>query len=176
MPPVDPTLEGRFLVHYNTGFRNHTMKFYHSGTMDVGTFQAFWNDLIDAVGPMLTASTLVGIDYGAPTSHVTNPVDPTGFTGTWGSGAADGRTDSRFVGFSGRDTSGSRWKIDFFGLNVAVTDNNFRFALGENGQVDAALGVLTSNIDFPRSILAQPVSIKSYANHGYNAYWQRKTR
>jgi len=176
MAPLDPTAHGRYLVHYSTGFRPHTVKWYYEGDRDDAAFQDFWNTLIGDVGPLLSASTLLGIDHAPATSHITAPIATTGFTDSWGSGVADGRVDSRYVSFVGRSGGGIRWKAEFFGLNVAVTDNNFRFAAGENGAVDAAVATLIAAVGFPTAIDGTLVLVKNYANHGYNAYWQRKTR
>jgi hypothetical protein len=80
-----------------------------------------------------------------------------------------------FVSFIGRSTGGRRSRI--FVFNTALgPDNDYRSASGQNATITAAISALQALAPSLVAVDDFPVIWKTYANQGYNAYYQRKRR
>lgn len=84
----------------------------------------------------------------------------------------------RFASVNGRGiTTGREYKVGFY-FGVFAIDTNYRYTLGENPQMDTlinAFGILSASLEVC-TIGGDQMQRRTYANVGYNAYWQRKLR
>lgn len=172
MAPLNPNNTARFRFHYTTIGKQHTMEIRStSSPAAVGTFMMTF---LNALSGVQYASVIDFVDWAAAGSNVFNPV-VTGAEGfVWGSGAGLITNVPLFVNFIGRTAGGRRVRLAVFGNAVGAVD--YRFLNTENGTVDNARAALVAAGSLILGIDGLVPIWKSYANQGYNAYWQRQVR
>lgn len=139
-------------------------------------------DAVDSIVDILTAAQ--GLVYedqvwssaraSAAGSDISFPIAWTPIEGTNGNTPTD-TTKPFFVTFVGRSTGGRQvaWTI---GGAALISDSNYRVVEGENPGVDATLDAFRLAEPAPTAIDGLDPLMYSYANVGYNAYFQRKLR
>jgi hypothetical protein len=142
--------------------------------MSPASFGVFITLLVDTLDPLMFASTIDDVEWAASGSNVFNPV-VTGAEGHgYGTGAGTVTEIPEYIDFVGRTPGGKRVRAAFFGLGISAVD--YRFQAGENADVDAAIAVLVGSSASLLGIDGLNPVWKSYANQGFNAYWQREVR
>lgn len=172
MAPLSPDNTPRFRVHYTTVGRQHTMEVRSSSSpAAVGTFL---QNFFTTQGAVSFASVIDSVDFAVSGSNVFNPVT-TGAEGhTWGSGAGNTTSIPYFINYIGRSTGGRRLRMAVFGHAGAPID--YRYVAGENATVDNTIAVLVAAGGLLTCIDGITPVWKTYANVGFNAYWQRNVR
>jgi hypothetical protein len=99
-----------------------------------------------------------------------------------GAATVSGSYDANaFMGFQGISSLGNRASLFLYGVKVVPqtgvsnTQDDYRIYGNENADVLAAISELNLAV-INCAIDGTNVSWKNYANLGYNAYWQRKSR
>jgi hypothetical protein len=172
MAPLPPDSTPRFKVFYTNSGQQHTMNIRSHDSPSA--FGLNVDDFLNALSGLLTATTIDEVQFAATGSNVFNPVT-SGIEGnTYGSGAGSTLVRASYVDFIGRSTDGKRVRLAVFGTKDLGTD--FRFVAGENADVDAAIVALSAGANHFVTISDANPIWKSYANAGFNAYWQRAER
>lgn len=172
MAPLSPSNTARFRVHYTVIGKQHAMEVRSSSSpAAVGTFlQTFLADL----GALQYASVIDFVDFAVSGSNVFNPVTTGAEAFTWGSGAGTTSAIPLFINFIGRTSGGRRIRMAVFGTTGNAVD--YRYLAGENATVDNARADLVAAGSLLLGIDGLTPIWKTYANVGWNAYWQRKVR
>jgi len=132
------------------------------------------DDLFTALSGKLFATIIDEVQFAVDGSNVFNTV-VSGIEGnTYGSGAGIETNVPMFINFIGRSSDGRRVRVSVFGANSPGVD--FRFVAGEDADVTAAIAALNAPANHWVTIGDLEPFWKSYANAGWNAYWQRATR
>ena len=172
MAPLPPNSTPRYRVLYtNSGqqhsneWRSHVSPSAMSTELDV---------YFTAIQGLLTATVIDDVLFAASGSNVFNSVTMAFVGNTYGSGGGTTLVRASYVNFVGRSSDGRRIRVAFFGTTSLAGD--FRFVAGEDTNVDNTIAALNSGSSTLVTIGdIQPVW-KSYANAGFNAYWQRAER
>ena len=172
MAPLPPDSTPRYRVHYTTIGKQHSFEIRsHDSPSFIGTFIS---DFLTALGPVMYASAIDFVDFAADNSSVFNSVTTGAEALTWGSGAGSVLEIPQFINFIGRTSGGRRVRLAVFGVGVSSVD--YRFLNTENADVDAARAVLVAAGGLLRGIDDLTPVWKTYANTGFNAYWQKAVR
>lgn len=172
MAPLPANNTPRYKVFYTNCGVQHTQEWRSPNSpaaMSVD-LDVLWT----AASPLLKATVIDEVQFCASGQNVFNSVAMDFVGETYGSGAGTVSYVPLYVDFVGRSTGGRRVRAAFFG--AALDGADYRFVAGENADVDNVVGVLQSG-DFGVTAIDGLTPIwKSYANAGYNAYWQRAVR
>lgn len=143
----------------------------HDSPSFIGSFvQAF----LTAGDALFFASVIDSVDFAADGSNVFNAVTTGAEAFTWGSGAGTVEQIPLYINFIGRTSGGRRVRLAVFGLGVSAVD--YRFLATENADVDAMRAELVTAGGLLRGIDDLTPVWKTYANTGFNAYWQKAVR
>jgi len=172
MAALPPESTARYRFTYTvTGF-HHTGQI--RSTMSPASFGVFLTLLVDTLDPLMYASTIDSVEWAASGSNIFNAVI-TGAEGHgYGTGAGTPTEIPEYIDFLGRSTGGRRTRLTFFGIGVSAGD--YRFQAGENADVDAAIAVLVGTGGSLLCVDGLTPVWKSYANTGFNSYWQKVVR
>lgn len=164
-------LEHTFYLRYTggdrTGMAAQTLAKDFLLAIGAGTFRVTWK-------PIRVRTQMAGEDFSFPQSML--PALAT-FAGSNSSGfARDRQADS--VSFVGRSpTSGRRAIIQLFGITIAIPPTlRTTGSSGGTNWVSLGCNVLNAGAGVPVSIDGSAVVWYYYANHGKNAYWQKRLR
>jgi len=172
MAPISPDNTPRFRCHYTTVNKSHTFELRsHDSPSFIG---GFLTNFLGAASGLVYASVLDFVDFAVAGSNVFNLVTTGVEAMTWGTGAGTTAEIPEYVNFIGRTPGGRRVRLALFGLGVG--SNDYRFGPGENTDVDNAIAELVAMGNHLRGIDDLQPTWKSYANAGFNAYWQRAIR
>lgn len=172
MAPLPPDSTPRYKVFYVNVGVTHVMDIRSHASP--GAFGAEVDALLTALGTLLLATLVTEVQFAADNSNVFNAV-VTGIEGnTYGSGSGTVLNKSTYINFVGRSGDGRRVRLAVFG--VADIGVDCRFLATENGFVDAAVAVLQGGSNSFVTIGDLTPIWKSYANAGFNAYWQKAMR
>ena len=170
--PADNT--ARYKVFYDYAGHTHVTQVRAAGVHSPSSFGTWFDGLMQLLSPVLWAVGIVRVEFAPSGSNIFNPVT-TGIEGnTYGSGTPVGLLAPQFVSFQGRSSGGHKWRLSIYGIKPE--ENDFRFELGDNGDVDNAVSYVQSASSFGKAIDGVSPVVYSYANTGFNAYWQRKVR
>lgn len=170
--PLPPESTPRYRVHYTVIGKQHTFEIRsHDSPSFIGTFVQDFLTMLDA---LCFASVIDSVDFAADGSNVFNAVTTGAEAFTWGSGAGTIQEIPQYINFIGRTSGGRRVRLAVFGLGVSAVD--YRFVATENADVDNARGVLVAAGGLLRGIDDLTPIWKTYANTGFNAYWQKAVR
>ena len=172
MAPLSPDNTPRFRVHYTVSGHQHDFQLRsHDSPSFIG---GFLTNFLGALTGLTFASVLDFVDFATAGSSVYNPVT-TGVEGmTWGVGPGSTIQVPEFVNFIGRTSGGRRVRVAVFGMGVDSVD--YRWQAGENAGIDNAIAELVTMGSHLRGIDDLTPIWKSYANAGFNAYWQKAVR
>lgn len=172
MTPLPPNSTPRFRVLYtNSGqqhsneWRSHASPAAMSVELDV---------YFTAIQGLLTATVIDDVLFAADGSNVFNSVSMDFVGNTYGSGAGTTLVRASYVNFVGRSSDGRRVRVAFFGTTDLAAD--FRFVAGESSEVDDTIAALQDSSSTIVTIGDLRPVWKTYANAGFNAYWQRAER
>lgn len=185
MPAYYPAWTARVRLKYTVGRFSHNILLRFpgpstgSGLTDVMT--AF-NDFLTALGPLLYDDiTFVSASAADIDSNVFLPIANTitavGSVATAGREPAEEATQWTFAA---RTTGGNPWKFGLFGLRQASVEgaggNDYRIRFGENGDIDAALGVLNLNSTAFIGNDANPLHWFGYVDYKDNDHFVKQIR
>jgi len=172
MAPLPPNNTPRFKITYTNAGRQHVLNVRsHDSPAALG---ADVNDIFAVMGPRLYPTVINTVEFAADGSNVFNLVT-SGIEGNaYGAGSPPVTAPSQYINFIGRSSDGRRVRMALFGMVLVGTD--FRWIPGEDAQVDAAIALLNLPANGFVSIGDLKPVWKSYANAGFNAYWQKEIR
>ena len=174
LPHLDPDNTARYKVFYTVSAYQHTSE-VRVGIVSPSAFGTAFGTFLGDLAPNLYATTIDSVEYAGAGTTVFFPVT-TGIEGiTYGSGSAVVPGENAyFYDFSGRTSGGRRMRAFQYGAKTLGGD--YRFAAGEDTDLDAALAVIVGEASMWLGIDGVKPVMKSYINAGVNSYWQRKVR
>lgn len=107
-------------------------------------------------------------------SNVSFPLSWTAVAGTY-TGAYDLQGKALFIALSGRSLGGYRCRITFFTVTLADV-LGYRQQVSAGAPASTFYNAVQAMEPAAVAIDGEPVIWNSYANMGFNAYWQRKSR
>lgn len=183
MAPLPVESTARYFVDYRAQTREHTVMFRYldtpGGSPPDAAFIADISAFLSALRPgMPTDWLILGARYAVTGSNVTNPVTAPTLTGAGAQAVQQGETPA-YMGFLGRSVDGRRCRLFILGAGVSPASEgsfygDYRVFGSEVTWIDTAIDELDASGVV--SISGTEVIWKPYANLGYNAYWQKKTR
>lgn len=172
MAPLSPDNTPRYKVFYTVAGAQHVMDIRSADSPSA--FGLNVDDLLNAINSLLLPLVIDEVQFSASGVTVFNTVT-SGIEGnTYGSGTPALLNKTTYINFIGRSTGGRRVRLAVFGVADVATD--FRFQPGENASVDNAITALNVSANHFICIDGLAPVWKSYANAGFNAYWQRNIR
>lgn len=178
MAPLNPANSARLYLDYTLGGQDHTVIVrYDSASIAAGAADIFRAVLLANDAAFGSNVEFVGARVSELNVNVTNPLpwDPVEFVGT----AIAAQDYPRFVSLVGRDAQGYRVRYYFYGINFDTLEPTDYRLTGEELPVWSSF--MTDWLDAMEETGATTIAgftpvMKSYANVGYNAYYQRKAR
>ena len=121
--------------------------------------------------------TTVGLRFSEAGSNVTNPVDATGLSSTYGAGSGDPINKPLQATFTGRDGEGHKNRIGMFGWE-AQTDTQWRYTTSDSSIVLNCVAALEGlgALGIFLTINGQRPLWHPYMNVGYNDHWVKQER
>lgn len=178
MPALIPENTARLYLDYVVAAQRHTLIVRYTSGIIAASAADIWRTMLLANDAAFGSNVeFDGARVSELGTNVTNPIpwDIVEFVGT----AVAAVDAPRFVSFVGRDTQGLRVRYYLYGINFDTLEPADYRLTGEELPVLAALqndfydvltetGAVTIGNNLP--------VMKSYANVGYSAYYQRKAR
>jgi len=174
MTPLPPSNTARYKVFYVNQTVTHVVD-VRSTPASPSAFGLVMDALFTALGPILALTTVTDVQFAASGSNIFNSVGAGLAGNTYGSGTPTVAGAPEFVSFVGRTSGGRRWRMFIFGIN-AIAAVDYRFAPGEDANVDNAISVIDGASGIFLGIDGLKPTIYTYANAGVNAYWQKAVR
>lgn len=175
LTPLPPSNTARLFVDYISVGDRHTVVFRPQTGVSQVAFVAYIHDLlVQNVALFFTTTIFDGARWADAGSDVTNPQLWESISGT-GAGTPAEWQSTAFVSFVGRSSDGRRTKHSFFG-HIEAAQNDYRIVQGETPRIDAFVADLSNVNGLIGTISGLKPIYKTYANFGYNAYWQRALR
>jgi len=175
MAPLATNLTDRYKLGYEGDFGRHVCMFRFAPGTDEGTARAEITDFVTAIKPLYnTGHTFNVLSKSAANSSLFFPIQWTPIAGT-GTAVLTPEQYPRFLSYIGRTTLGRRVRLTLFGANVGIT-TDYRITGNESAPVAAGWNQLQAVISVQVGIDGAPIQWYSFANVGYNAYFQRKQR
>lgn len=182
MAPLPPESTPRYFVDYTANGRPHTMQFRYASPVDgpppETPFIARVATVLADLAEFLPSDfNVLGARYAVQGSNVTLPTAaPASPTGLQTPRPAEAPA---FIGIPGRTATGRRYRFYVLGVGVSPAavgagTANYRLTAAESSDIAAVIANL-AGAPFV-GIDGEPISYKSYANLGYNGYWQRAVR
>lgn len=172
MAPLPANSTPRFKVFYTNAGQQHVMDIRSHDSP--AAFGSNVNTVFNGLGSTVLQTTLDFVEFAADGSNVFNLV-VTGFEGTvYGTGAGSLASPSQYVNFIGRSGDGRRVRLMVLGM--ASVPGDFRWSAGDSAAIDNVITSLNSAANHFVTIGDIKPVWKSYANAGYNAYWQKQIR
>jgi hypothetical protein len=154
MPAYYPAWTARVRIKYTVGRFSHNFLLRYPGPSTGSGL----TDVMAAFGDFLTALEPLMYDDFQVVSAATADIDSTVFlpiantltpAGGVASATREPQEEATAWSFVARTTGGNPWKFSLFGLArsaiEAASGQDYRIRFGENGDIDAALGVLNLN-------------------------------
>lgn len=176
MPPIAPNLTDRYKILYTVGGHQHAQIVRSEGITDAN-FDTVMDDYYTALGASIYSTTIDDVQFAFAGSNIFSPITSAIVGNTYGSGTpAVAGENAYFYSFVGR-ASGSGVRVRFYQFGAKALGSDYRYAPGENADLDAALAVIDTSLTgiFMAADGNNP-TWKSYINAGVNAYWQRNLR
>jgi hypothetical protein len=171
---LNPNNTARYKTFYTVMGQQHDFQVRANAIFSPSTLGTFIAALFDALDPALYATTIDYSQYAASGSNVFNTVTTGAESSTYGSGAGSGLLIPQYIGFQGRSTGGHKVRLSIYGIKPE--ENDYRFNPADSAEVDAAIVVLNATANGALAIDGLKPLWYSYANTGFNAYWQRAQR
>lgn len=170
--PEDNT--ARYKFFYTFASYTHVAQVRPGGVHSPSGFGTWLDSLFTALDPQLYPVVITKVEFAATGSNVFNTVT-TGIEGnSYGSGTPVGLLAPQFIAFQGRTTGGHRCRLSIYGIKPE--ENDYRFEQGDNADVDNAIAIMQTSSPYGYGIDGVRATWYSYANTGFNAYWQRRNR
>ena len=170
LPPLPANNTDRAWLKYTAQGIEHEIVFRFPSTTPqadiITACTAFANSI---KGNVLTSDAFTGLRHQDSGSSVSFPLAWTSIAGTL-SGTPDGDNRAKFESITGRSLAGYRARLTFFLPNMGDTVG-YRITAGH--VLNTAVAAMTTP---PVAIDGAAVVWNTYANVGYNAYWQRQLR
>jgi len=174
----------RIRLQYQSLERTHKI-LWRVNSVSEGALVAGANELanfLNALNPLrFTDWSEVGWEWSAQGDTFFVPFTP-GSVIDPGEATVSGNYDANtFLGFQGISSLGNRASLFVYGVKVlpqtgvAGASDDYRIYSNENADILAAVSELNTAV-INCAIDGNNVTWKAYANIGYNAYWQRKSR
>jgi len=174
LTPLPPSNTIRYKTFYTYAGKTHDFQIRANAVYSPSTHGTFIAALFDALDPSLYPVTIGVTQVAVEGSNVFNNVT-TGQEGqSFGSGTPAGIVTPQFIGFQGRSSDGRKVRLSIYGIKAE--ENDFRFNPEDNDDVDAAIVVLNATANGALTISGIKPQWYTYANTGFNAYWQRALR
>lgn len=174
MAPLPYNNTAIYKLYYTVAGHQHSHQVRAVAPFSPSDFGALEGFIFDAMDPILFPVTIDFATFQASGSNVSNPVI-TGIEGnTYGSGSPGPQNVPIYADWVGRSTGGRRVRYAIFGLKTV--DDNFRFSAGQSTEIDAVQALIEAETLSFLAVDGLTTIWKSYANNGYNAYWQRAVR
>lgn len=175
MAPLPESNTARAFLTYQTQGRNHTLMARIDGAMSDGDVSEEMSAFIDALAPLLAASTFVKFERASLGSNIRTPATWSGLT-SWGTGGSgDDEQAPLFYSFTGKSADGRRARVEMFGRNTAPNEN-WRVTTGANADIAAAVAVLEGPEAVWNSISDLGVFWNQYANQSISQHWVGEAR
>jgi hypothetical protein len=172
MAPLPPSNTPRFKVTYTISGHQHSFQVRWGGSPSA--LAAAMSGILTGLSGLFAAGVVDLVEFAASGSNIFNSV-VSGLEGfTFGSGSGSDQSTTNYINFVGRSTGGRRVRLAIFG--AASISGDFRFSAGDNAGVDGAIAVFNDPGQPFQAIDGLKPIWKSYANAGYNAYWQKAVR
>jgi hypothetical protein len=174
MAALPPSNTARYKVVYFANGHQHSVIVRASGAHSPSGFGTWFDGLMTILDPIWSELSINRVDFAASGSDIFNPVT-SGIEGNvYGSGTPAGLLHPQFLAFQGRTSGGHKTRLSLYG--VGVEENDYRFNTGDVAEVDAAVTYMQTTSPYAKGIDGITPTWYSYANTGFNAYWQRKER
>lgn len=180
MAPLPPESTARFWLDYNTGRVDHTamVRLGTGGTEANGL--SFFSQFLAALQPVLASTFLVRGARFAPAGQLFSlPVDLGAlatFTGTDTSNMDVVNEPREWVWVGRGQTTGRRWEISFYGLDIPTPDT-YRVSVGAGeGVLGNARDVLVEFEGVLVTIGGDAFNVYPYVNVNNNSYWETQAR
>lgn len=174
LTPLPPSNTARYKVFYTFATYSHVTQVRAAGVHSPSSFGTWFDGLLTELTAALYPLVINKVEFAASGSDVFNTV-VTGIEGnSYGSGSPSGLLAPQFIAFQGRSSGGRKVRLSIYGIKPE--ENDYRFEQGDNADVDDAITYINTPSSFAKAIDGVTPSWYSYANTGFNAYWQRRNR
>lgn len=174
MAALPPESTARYKTHYTFAGNNHVNVVRASGVHSPSGFGTWLDGLLTLMVPILYPVTITLVEFAANGSTIFNPVTTGIESNVYGTGSPTGLLAPQFIAFQGRTSGGHKTRLSIFG--VKPEENDYRFEPADNSDVDNAVAYIQTTSPYAKGIDGVTPVWYSYANTGFNAYWQRKNR
>lgn len=174
LPALSPDNTLRYRVNYTVLGQAHDFQVRALASVSPATLGTNLTTLLSGLASSLYPLTIDTVEFAPAGSNVFNIVT-TGIEGnSFGSGSAANLLVPQFVAFQGRSSGGRRVRLSIYGIKPE--ENDYRFNAGDNADIDQAIVDLNAMVNCFLAIDGVKPQWYSYANTGWNAYWQRRLR
>jgi hypothetical protein len=177
MAPLPETNTDRLFFGYNDGSYNHELQFrYDTGSTSEADVATVVHNYLTALDGSLYVITFVAWERALAGSNVRNPVTWP-HASTYGTSAMPAVNAPRYLEFTGRASSGRRWHLTQFGVNIS-TPAAYKIAPSVVGSLDDARTVLQDafNILTITSIDHLAVAVNASFPVGFNDHFISRAR
>lgn len=178
MAPLPANSTAVLFIDYEDAFASHQFQVRCTAVAGLDIARQSVTNFLNALQPIRSAQwVLTGARFRETGSNITLPVEqPAMAAGSAATPVAE--QAPRFVSWIGRGaTSGRRVRVYLYGLTIGLQPD-YRFTPSENATLNAARAALQAASANGAFITAggDTPTWYTYANLGYNAYWQRERR
>lgn len=175
MAALPDNLTARQYYDYQQGAFQHTLMVRCTDSESVAQVDTQMDAIWTAVAAQLVQTTIIGVRRSPEGSNNSFPVSSTVAGKTYGIGTSTTLNCAQFITFVGRSVGGRRARMTFFGYDGTVPAD-FRLTVADLGMIGVVSGLLNAQAFMFLAADALRPTWYSYANFGYNAYWQRNNR
>ena len=175
MAPLDPANTPRAYLTYRVAGQEHTMMVrYDAAAASTAVVATEITNFINAMDPLLFSSTFVRFEISAEGSNVRIPATWSGPT-EWGGTPADPDDAPYFFSFTGKDTTGRRFRLEIFGRGTGA-GLPWRVSTADDTSIQAAVAVLETEEAVFLSIAGNTPIYNQYANRSVSQHWVGEVR
>lgn len=176
LAPLPPSNTARLFVSYSAyGSYRHTVQLRPLTGFTIEDTREWFIDWLTANAALFATTTVFDeASVAVINSDVRNPVTWEEISGT-GVAPADTVRDTRMISFPGRESSGRKSRLSFYG-HVFGPDTDYRVLQGDSLVAAAAITGLNSLLARAAGMTGGKLSFKPYLNIRNNAYWQTAIR
>jgi hypothetical protein len=184
MPAFAPNFTARLKVRYFAGGATHS-QLWRSLTLGggfatvdalIGEVQSYYDAI---AGSIFDDWAILDVSVAAEGALIFIPHGTLTVTGLASTVGMPARAKASQISYPARTDNGNPWIVYQYGwanmIGSAVTGDDFRFNIGEDGDVDAGLAALQA-MTIPVGNDGSGLNFKNYANVKYNDNWEKKVR
>lgn len=178
MAPLPYNNTGIVEVTYNAGPARHVLQIrQRTGATQAAVVNAARN-FCDSISDFVPIGlSFESATYQAPGATFSLPIPWEAIPGSGGAFVpAENVERPLYVTFQGRSSGGRRVRIFVFTTQITPNEGDYRFEPGELPAFSSGLTTLNNFTADIGAIDGLPVTWYTFANFGYNAYWQRASR